>query len=155
MLKKLKIGDQPLSPARILLIRSAVILMLVSLCLNVFLALFVWRTGYTKAELKVCQAWNESNHATCLGLADSLKICNSNLGTNVEQMQQAVQNQIVAAQQSLENQKSLEDKINEVFKNYEMGDDCLYPDDIANIMFTAKNLQDSAGGHGNNEGNQD
>lgn len=107
----------------------------------------VWRAGYTKAELKVCQAWNDENKQTCLGIADSLEVCNANLGVNLLEMQKAVQTQVDATRKSLNNQRDLEEKINEVFKNYEMGDDCLYPDDIANIMFTAKDLQNKEGEH--------
>ena len=95
--------------------------------------------------MKVCQAMNNANTQLCEDVSKSLNACTENFGKNASEMAAAVK---IYGQQSmlaLEQQQQQQSKIYDALEKFNENGDCLYPDDIANIMFD--NIQDKNTGN--------
>jgi len=138
MLVKLKDGIKNLRSASPMIFRVAGYILLASLLINFILGILVWKSGSNKAYLKVCTTMNESNKELCDGVASELSQCTQMLGRELNSMALAVEKFSLKSQIAQQKQLQTEEYIYEALENFNENGDCLYPDDIANLMFKNK-----------------
>lgn len=78
---------------------------------------------------------NSANAQLCEGVSKALNTCTEDIGKNASQMAAAVKIYNEQSQQHLKKQQQQQRKIYEALEKFNEDGKCLYPDDIANLMY--------------------
>ena len=108
--------------------------------MNIVLSLIISRTGKSKVELKVCESFNESNFNVTSQLAEALNNCTSQNAKQNAAIELAIKRYEILLQSEIDKSSKIKETLNEKLKDFNKDGDCVYPDDVANILFTESDL---------------